>query len=253
MNRQERRQASRDAAKGRPIDPAAEGVCLSWITGGRPEAPWVGSVADLLCYDARNGGRITNHGTIIWSNSSPRLAAGRNSLVREFIKLDPRIRWHFWLDDDMTFQPEVLERMIATAHELDAGIVGGLAFVGGRGSADIFPTMYVLADDPGAAAKLRLNRVERYPKGGVIGVDGTGAACMLVRRDVYERMYATFGRRPDGDVARNPWFADGEHMGEEYGEDVVFCLRARQCGVKIVVDTRCAFGHVKHHELTEGM
>jgi hypothetical protein len=141
--------------------------------------------------------------------------------------------------------------MIASAKANDADILGGLCFVGGRGTQGMYPTIYALSMDPEQAVKFNVSPIVRYPMGGVIGCDATGGAALLIHRRVLVKMGQKFGRNPDGSVNPTPWFADGVHMGAEFGEDVVFCIRARQLGFRVAVDTAIQFGHQKEYTLDE--
>lgn len=233
--------------------PEAEpaGLALSFLSGGQIQHETTVSMLHLLIHDGLRHGRIGKHGAVVAAHSSPRIAAGRNGIVRDFLKLPPSVKYHAWVDSDMTFEPWAFDTLIETMERFDLGIVGGLCFVGGRGQGDMYPTIYVLDPRPDEAVKLRMNVVGHYPKESVVECDATGAAFMVVRRDVYLKVGQKYARLGDGNPNPNPWFQDGTHEGSDNGEDIVFCVRARLNGFKVGVDTRVKTGHIKHYELDE--
>jgi hypothetical protein len=242
--------ANRKQRRHPELLPQREGLVLIAMDAGRPTHEFFVSWDAALQYDHDHDGLILDHGARLLMQASPRLSEARCTMVREFLAIPAmangkKPEWALFIDDDMEFEPDVPYRMIATAREEEVDLVGGLCFVGGRGSQDMSPTMYMLHDDPEQAKKLNMQRINLYPKGGRIQCDATGAAALLVRRRVLERMGEVFGNSPF------PWFQDGSHLGTSFGEDVVFCIRARQLGFKLIVDTNIPFGHVKSRVLNE--
>ena len=62
-------------------------------------------------------------------------------------------------------------------------------------------------------------------------MDATGAACLLVHRDVFAKTERWFDRRQ----------IDGEWVGE----DLSFCLKVREAGYDVLVDTALEFDHLR--------
>jgi GT2 family glycosyltransferase len=137
----------------------------------------------------------------------------------------------------MVFQPDVAERMLESAHPKDRPIVGGLCFAGGYGAL-MKVTMYVHEDNPDGTFNMR--QAEEFPRDALVPVDATGAACLLVHRDALCAIGDAF--RPHTSL---PWFAETEKDGQPIGEDITFCLRARQLGIPIVVNTGVEVKHRK--------
>jgi hypothetical protein len=83
----------------------------------------------------------------------------------------------------------------------------------------------------------------------------TGAAFLLVHRDVLLKVRAAFGKMPDGVTNHpHPWFIEGvDAQGNQWGEDIAFCRRVRAVGFDIWIDTRIKVGHMKRHELNEDL
>lgn len=247
-NRAERRHPERH----QPTREQYPAAALAWMHPGQVAGPFADSLFDIASFDGAHDQMFARGGRIS-SQSSPRLAAARCSIVREFLKLPPEVEYLLFMDSDMSCSGDTPYRMIASAKAHDVDILGGLCFVGGRGTAGMYPTIYALSMDPDKAVNLNIAPIVRYPMGGVLECDATGGAALLIHRRVLVKMGQKFARNQDGSVNPTPWFADGVHMGAEFGEDVVFCIRARQLGFKIAVDTSIQFGHQKEYTLDEDL
>ena len=177
-------------------------------------------------------------------------------------------QWLCFLDADMTTQPDFLVRMLATAYMTHpwADVVG--AYCNLRGDMAI-PTI-----DSGTGTW-----ESHAPGSGVIEVMRTGAAALLIKRHVFERLrdpwFATRvpmrhidalaeidnlarmkfdGRNPLRGLPGKPWEMMEEIAGNdpglasfvpvEVGEDSGFCDKVRNAGMRIVVDTGIVTGHV---------
>lgn len=124
-----------------------------------------------------------------------------------------------WIDDDMVFTPNAARRLLA--HDLP--IVGGLCH--GRRAPHYAPILIHYKDDVPYYQ-------HDYPQG-LVEVDATGGAFLLVKREVYEAIEKAFPKPGEG-----PFTDQGK------GEDVAFCQRARDCGYKVFVDTTLEIGHI---------
>lgn len=169
---------------------------------------------------------------VIDMGSGPMIAPARNEIVRTFLSHDDW-DWLWMIDADMTFPPETLDRLLEAADKTTTPILGGLCFIVGR-AGKIEPTLRVTDADEGG-----LKVVWDYPENAVVSVDATGGACLLVHRSVFERLAETYNDNP------YPFFADSAHGQIQWGEDVTFCIRARQHGFPVKVHTGIEIGHVK--------
>lgn len=109
----------------------------------------------------------------------------RNDAVRAVVS-DPAAAWLLFVDADMTFAPTIVEALLMTAfHECPwADIVGAWCPLRGE---PYLPTI-----DTGTGTW-----ESTLPGQGPLEVIRTGAACVLVKRHVYERMEAPwYGVRP---------------------------------------------------------
>jgi GT2 family glycosyltransferase len=140
----------------------------------------------------------------------------RNMLTDSALSF-PDVTHLFWVDDDMTFEPDALTRLLA--HDLP--IVGGLCF----GRRHPYPPILVHMTQRGHSYQYD------YPEG-LVKVDATGGAFLLVKREVFEAIHAKYGK------AEPPWKLD------HGGEDISFCRRVRTCGFDVMVDTTVKIGHM---------
>lgn len=155
-------------------------------------------------------------------------------MVKWFLGNPAQPDWLWMVDSDMVFGLRTLEGLLEVADRESRPIVGGLCF-GGR-TDHLFPTLYRLVDPAGHDTPIET--INDYPEDAVVKVDATGAACLLIHRDVLIRMQDTF-------PAPQHWFSESVYGGVEFGEDWTFCLRAAQIGVPIYVHTGVEVGHVK--------
>lgn len=128
-----------------------------------------------------------------------------------------------WLDSDMTFAPDLLERFIAA----DKDIVSGLFF---RRRPPFTPCLYkTLEVDRENPHENKHELFLDYPRDTLFEVAGCGLAAVLVKTDVLR------------DIALNEGTIFAPLLG--YGEDLSFCIRAREAGYKIFCDSSVKVGH----------
>lgn len=197
-------------------------------------AAFADSLVDLFLFDATHGRHVRGR---ISQPSGPWLAVSRNRVVETFLT-DPDNTWLLFIDADMSFPPDALEKLHESLTD-DVRVIGGLCF--GFSDNLLYPTLYDLKPEGGA--ELRMT----YPPNEVIEVTaGTGAAFLMIHRSVLEDVKAA------GFSRGFPWFADTELPdGNTQGEDLTFCQRARNVGYTIHVHTGVKTGHLKSLLFTE--
>jgi GT2 family glycosyltransferase len=115
-------------------------------------------------------------------------------------------------------------------------VVGGLCFTENPGGHPL-PTLYELVEDGDGQPVFA--RHESWPDDGLVRVTATGAACLLIHRDVLE----TVGKSSGCPAA--PWFRESVLGGSLIGEDLTFCLRLGAAGIPVHVCTGVRAGHMK--------
>jgi hypothetical protein len=155
---------------------------------------------------------------IVGVGSSDRMYthSAENQAVEDFLGIDGAT--HLFLTEmDMVLPDDTLPKLVA----LDQPIASGLYFLrSGRGQPCLYIKTITPADNPYPHTPVTAFPTERPfpldPRGG--GCPGLG--CVLIRRDVFERV-------------PRPWFdlkADG------YGSDMYFYTKVREAGIPVWVD-----------------
>lgn len=157
----------------------------------------------------------------------------RNVLVHKFLTEYPEATDLFFLDDDISWPPEAVLRLLN--HDVD--IVAG-----------VYP---LKSDDGGYPVSLLANASTGglIEKDGLFKADFVPTGFMRMRRNVLEVMaedQPTYPyRQGDGTVLQiQNVFHTGYHDGERWGEDVDFCHRWIDKGGDIWVDPDIEFSHV---------
>lgn len=160
---------------------------------------------------------------VLAMKSGSLIYTSRNSLATMAIQMDAD--YVFWLDSDMVFQPDTLVRMMDTVQKHDIDMLTGLYF------RRVPPYSPVLFDKLEMRTKTVLDWSEfkTIPEY-LFEVGGCGFGCVLVSTEVLMSVQGKHGNM----------FAP---MGNN-GEDIAFCIRARDCGYKIICDPSIICGHV---------
>ena len=197
-------------------------VVVGYVSAGTVETEFHDSLLHLVL-ERGIGGRIC-------AKSGPRIASARNQVVRSFLDQTDK-DWLWMVDTDMVFGPDTLQQLLDTNRE----IVGALCYGQSEQTEKTFPVIHRFTD-----TGMRL--VKSPPKNKLIEVDATGAACLLIHRSVLEKMQA------NADNPLYPWFQEGRTLANlEVGEDVAFCLKAKEQGFSVWVHTGIKVGHKKSH------
>jgi hypothetical protein len=130
-------------------------------------------------------------GYVAWKSGTDGLADARNKVVKAFLK-EHQADWLFWIDTDMGFAPDTIDRLFEAADPVERPLVGGLCFTQREETSDgmggwrclASPTVFDwrVLDDGQMGFTVRWN----YPPDALTQVAGTGAACVLIHRGVFE-------------------------------------------------------------------
>ena len=212
-------------------------VVIAYVHPGQTSSYFTTSLIGTLLYDRATSQRVVN---VLEEWSSANISASRNELTRRFVD-ESSAEWLLWVDADMAWHPDALDRLLAAADPTERPIVGGLCF--GALHDELFPTIYHLtALESGGFSTIR---VFDYPRDALIRCTATGAAFLLIHRSALESI------RDHGFNRTFPWFQETENAGQPVGEDITFCLRAGQLGIPVHVNAAVKVGHHKSTLLTE--
>lgn len=224
-------------------------VVVGYLDDGKWSACFGLSYRDLCLYDLVNHGRIIREGGVELRKvaGTGGIVDGRNDVAERFLD-DTDGEWLFMVDTDMGFADDTVERLIASADPVTRPVVGALAFALRRESRSgalhaenygIIPTLYSYAEIDDEVGFMPM---ADYPRGELVQVAGTGAACLVIHRTVLHRM-----REKNGAV----WFDPVTHPTGDKGkrrrfsEDLSFCIRVQDLGFKVFVDTAVPTCHEK--------
>jgi hypothetical protein len=226
-------------------EPAA--VTLAYVHDVEVAHSFMDSLVNLLMFDAANEQRVIRGGYIAMRYGTGGIIDARNKTAQRF--LDRPSEWLFIVDTDMGFEPDTLERLLAVADPVERPVVGGLCFAQketGRDGMSGFrcaPRVTILDWVQTANGEQFAGRAS-YPINAVVRCAGTGSACILIHRSVIEGIAGKYGDGHWYDRITSP-------DGEQYGEDVSFCIRAGAAGFPVHVHTGVKTTHLKHLWLSE--
>lgn len=147
----------------------------------------------------------------------------RNALATQAIQVDAD--YVLWLDSDMVFEPDLLERMVDVLQKNNLDILTGLYF---RRVPPYTPVLFDTLEirDDKTCMWTEFTEIPNT----LFKVGGCGFGCVLMTTEVFYDVQSKFGNM----------FAPFDNTGE----DLAFCWRARQCGFDIWCDPSIICGHV---------
>jgi hypothetical protein len=224
-------------------------VIPSMVDGGSWASCFGLSWADMLLLDQAGSQRIFRPGGQYLRNvaGTGGVAAARNQIVANFLALEHRPEWLFMVDTDMGFAADTVDRLVASATENDALVIGGLCFA--QKSAQhvetdlharrlkLIPTLYHYLELETGEKGFR--PIEDYISDAFQWVDGTGAACLLMHRSALLKV----GPDPFRPIIVPGALANGG--AREFSEDLSFCARLANVDIAVGVDTSIKTTHAK--------
>ncbi len=230
-------------------DPS-QAVAVAWVASNKEHYNFFHSMVEMLGHDVANEGRIWQGGYVGIRCGTGNLVESRNKAVASFLA-DKRADWLFWVDTDMGFAPDTLDRLFEAADAAERPFVGALCFSNREEASDgmggwktlATPTVFDWAhvgDQVGFSVRWD------YPANTVTRVAGTGSACVLIHRSVFEKVrdhQPPGAPRPNGPT----WYSRVLNVstGELTSEDLSFCMKAGAAGVPMHVHTGVRTTHQK--------
>ena len=141
-------------------------------------------------------------------------------------------KWIMFIDSDMVFEPDVIDRLLDTAIENDADLVTGLYFKRKFPTTPVICNEVYWSQDPqtgeldGGA-----NTYVDYPRDSVFPIEACGMACTLIKMDAIQ------------DCANACRMSPYQPL-PGLSEDFSFCFRMKQLGKKMLCDSRVKVGHI---------
>jgi len=223
--------------------PAGDTVAIAYVYDGETVSySWHRSHHEMIGWDLGNRQRIMRgNAEIAMLCGTDGLVAARNKAVAQF--LETEADWLFWIDTDMGFPPYTVDLLMNAADPVERPVVGGLCYSQRQVSPDGLggfrcapaPTIFDwrhIGEQEGFAVRFS------YSRDVVTRVHGTGSACILIHRSVFERVHEKYGAT---------WYDRifNKSMNELTSEDLSFCMRLGQLGIPVYVHTGVQTTHHK--------
>ena len=213
---------------------------FAFVHSSHPSASFMACKDNMVAWDITHNGRLA--GWIKVHSGSTSVPENRNSLVKEFLDTSTA-EWLLMVDADMGFAPDALDRMLEVADRDERPIIGAMAFANRHVAADpyggwttrAYPTILDWQKfDDGIS---RFVGRSHYPPNALVKCGATGAAFLLMHRNVLEVIGEKYGRH---------WFTrQPDPGGEMMGEDVSFFARCAALGIPLHVHTGIQTTHHK--------
>lgn len=135
-----------------------------------------------------------------------------------------------WLDSDMVFEPDLLERLSADMDETGAEFVTALCFKRRMPTDPVIYKRLVYGRKEDGKLRVKAEPYKDYPKDSLFEIAGSGFGAVMTCTDLLKRVWDTYG--PPFDPMT------------QIGEDLACCWRIGQLGVKMYCDSRIKAGHI---------
>lgn len=147
----------------------------------------------------------------------------RNNLAKQ--AMQAKADYIMWFDSDMTFAPDTMTRLQQHMEE-GKDIVTGLYF---RRRPPFTPVLFKTLEriDEDVA---KHENYDDYPDNSLFEIGGCGFGCIMTRTSVLEDVFLNYHKCFDPVCS--------------IGEDLAFCLRARELDYKIYCDSTIKCGHI---------
>jgi hypothetical protein len=188
------------------------------------EPQWIRSTVNAVAYAWSQDLRVEDMGII----ERTVVHWARNELVRAALPLksvhDDKPFTHFmWLDSDHVFDRDLICQLARHFARPEVDMVSALYF---NRAEPFLPVVYVKDTNENPYTHYPLIQVPNC----LCEVDAVGFGAIMTKREVFETM-------PD------PWFHMTGRGGEHIGEDMSFCVHAKEAGFRLFLDGQYKLGH----------
>lgn len=141
-----------------------------------------------------------------------------------------------WLDSDMVFEPDLMERMSADMDEHDLDYIAALAF---KRVAPTEPVIYSRIGPNKDTGLLEADTMKNYPEDALFRVAGSGFGAVMTSTKLLKSLWDKYG----------PPF----YFYKNLGEDLSFCHRCNEMGFTMWCDSRIKVGHIGEYVFDESV
>lgn len=225
-------------------EPAGDGrVQAAYLHAHHVSHSWHESMMRLIAHDVFHEQRlVATGGPFMIRADSAGLVEGRNLGARRFLD-ETEHEWLWWVDTDMGFLPDTVDRLLAAADPAARPVVGALCFAlrevayDGYGGRRVQPVPVLLDQARDPDGHVGFSTRWAYPPDTLVQVAGTGSACILIHRSALEKVRAEHG---------DAWYDQVRYGdGRPVSEDLSFCARLGLAGIPVFVHTGVKTTHHK--------
>lgn len=223
---------------------APPAVLAVTLTDGTCTASYTESMIRAIGWDAVHDGHLIRGGGPMLLPASTNTLVEQRNKAAEFVLDESQADWLLFVDSDMGFDEDAVDRLLDAADPDERPVMGALCFglkrvksdMRGGWITDPFPTLYDWKTNDAGESGFALRMV--YNPNTVTRVAATGAAFLLIHRSVLGKLRAEYG---------DCWFDRGRLAEDQglMGEDISFCARAGRIGIPIHVHTGVETTHRK--------
>jgi len=164
--------------------------------------------------------------------------AGRNDIVRQFLKTD--CDYLLFIDTDVIMSSDAVVKLWKERDNFD--IVSGLYFKKGSNHTPVaYDTTKI--DDDGI---MQWRVISNWDGKSVIPVEAVGMGICLIPRAVFEKLEKPYFKMDLMDIGSSEKYSP-------LGEDIYFCKKVRDKGITIGLHTGCQCYHVREDAVIHNM
>jgi hypothetical protein len=222
-------------------------VCLAYVHGTEVAHSWHAAIMALVSYDVAHQQHVIGGGWLATKYGTGGIVQARNDTVEAFLTSTDS-DWLFWVDTDMGFAPDSVDRLLEVANVPERRVVGGLCFMqremgpDGMGGMQVtpLPTLFSWKETGNAVG---FDVIRDYPRDQPFEVAATGSAFLLIHRSVFRDIEEQYGK---------VWYSPVRtEEGGWISEDLSFCIRCQALEIPIWAHTGVKTTHLKQLWLDE--
>lgn len=227
----------------------ADAILAVTVTRDEVTASYSESMLRTVAHDATSTGRLVAGGGPMLLPATINTLAQQRNRAAAFLLDESPADWLLFVDSDMGWSEDAVDRLLEAADPVERPAVGALCFglqkvktdeMGGWYTRP-FPTIYDWTHNEAGEGGFTIRW--DYPRDTLTRVAATGAAFLLVHRDVFDKVRAQHG---------DTWFNRAMMPNSDLlGEDMSFCARLDRMGIPIHVHTGVRTTHYKSLWISE--
>ena len=218
-------------------------VAVAYVHGTEVAHSWHQSMQSLISYDLAHNQHVIGGGWFATKYGTGGIIQARNDTVHAFLT-QCDADWLFWVDTDMGFAADSVDRLLEAADPIERPIMGGLCFAMREIAIDQIGG-YLVQPAPTIFDWVKMENGQQgfytrvdWERGEVTQCAGTGSAFLIIHRSVFEKIAAEYG---------NTWYSPvwNKSLNTSISEDLSFCSRAGALNIPVHVHTGVSISHLK--------